>query len=45
MRIVLQTVKETAERLRGLWPAHEPLRALPDHIRKAIASHLEAPLH
>jgi serine/threonine-protein kinase HipA len=40
-RIVLQTARETAERLRDLWPTHEPLRALPDHVRKAMATHLE----
>lgn len=41
-RIVLQTARETAGRLRDLWPTHEPLRTLPEHIRKAMAKHLEA---
>ena len=40
-RIVLQTARETAERVRDLSPTHEPLRALPDHMRKAMATHLE----
>lgn len=40
-RIVLQTVRETAEKLRDLWPTHEPLRTLPEHIRNAMAQHLE----
>ena len=35
-RLVLQTVRETAARIRDLWPRHEPARALPDHIRQAI---------
>jgi hypothetical protein len=41
MRIVRRTARETAERLRGLWPTHEPLWTLPERIRKAIEKHLE----
>ena len=40
VRLVLQTVRETAARVRDLWPAHEPLRALPDPVRMAIGSHM-----
>ena len=40
-RIVLRTVRETAERVRDLWPNHEPARALPDRIRRAIDGHLQ----
>jgi serine/threonine-protein kinase HipA len=42
IRIVLQTVRETAGRLRDLWPTHEPLQALPERIRKAMAIHLQS---
>jgi serine/threonine-protein kinase HipA len=41
-RIVLQTARETAQRLRDLWPTHEPLQTLPEPIREAMANHLEA---
>jgi serine/threonine-protein kinase HipA len=41
-RIVLQTVRETAGRLRDLWPTHEPLQALPERIRKAMATHVQS---
>jgi serine/threonine-protein kinase HipA len=40
-RIVLRTVRETADELRDLWPTHEPIRALPEQIRKAMATHLQ----
>ncbi|MBI2187782.1 MAG: HipA domain-containing protein [Acidobacteria bacterium] len=40
VRLVVQTARQTAERVRDLWPAHEPLRALPDWIREAVAAHL-----
>ena len=40
VRLVTQTVRETAARVRDLWPAHEPIRALPDRIRKAIEAHM-----
>ena len=40
VRLVLQTVQETAATVRDLWPAHEPLRALPDPVRMAIGSHM-----
>lgn len=39
--IVLRAVKETAERVRDLWASHEPLRALPERIRQALATHLQ----
>jgi serine/threonine-protein kinase HipA len=39
--IVLQTVKETAERFRDLWPSHEPLQTLPRPIRDAMEAHLK----
>jgi len=42
MRLVMQTARETAANLRDLWPTHEPLRALPERIRAAIAAHMEA---
>ena len=40
VRVVLQTVQETAARVRDLWPAHEPLRALPERMREAITAHM-----
>jgi serine/threonine-protein kinase HipA len=40
-RLVLQTVRETAEKVRDLWPTHEPLRMMPEHIRKAMEAHLQ----
>jgi serine/threonine-protein kinase HipA len=40
VRLVLQIVRETAAAVRDLWPTHEPLRALPDRIRDAIAAHM-----
>ena len=39
--IVLQTVKETAERFRDLWPSHVPLQTLPRPIRDAMEAHLK----
>ena len=39
VRLVMQTARETAAKVRDLWQTHEPLRALPRHIRKAIAAH------
>jgi serine/threonine-protein kinase HipA len=41
VRLVLQTARETAAKVRDLWPTHEPLRTIPEHIRKAIAAHLQ----
>ena len=41
VRLVLQAARETAAKVRDLWPTHEPLRAIPEHIRKAITVHLE----
>lgn len=40
-RLVMQTAREIAARVRDLWPTHEPLRALPEHIREAIAAHMK----
>ena len=40
VRLVVQTARETAERVRDLWPGHEPLRALPDWIRERITAHM-----
>ncbi len=41
VRVVLQTARDTAEKFRDLWPTHEPLRTMPEHIRKAMAAHLQ----
>jgi serine/threonine-protein kinase HipA len=41
VRLVLQTAQQTAAKVRDLWPTHEPLRALPEHIRNALAEHLK----
>ena len=41
VRLVLQTARETAARVRDLWHTHEPLRMIPERIRKAITAHLE----
>jgi serine/threonine-protein kinase HipA len=41
VRLVLQTARETAAKVRDLWPTHEPLRMIPEHIRKAITAHLD----
>ena len=40
VRLVLQTVRDTAARVRDLWPSHEPARALPKPIRNAIDAHM-----
>ncbi len=40
VRLVLRTARETAEKVRDLWPIHEPLRALPARIREAVAAHM-----
>lgn len=40
--VVLRAVKDTAESVRDLWPSHEPLRALPENIHQAMATHLQA---
>lgn len=42
VRLVLQTARETAAKVRDLWPTHEPLQMIPERIRKAITAHLEA---
>ncbi len=40
VRLVMQTARETAARVRDLWPAHEPIRALPDRMRKSLEAHM-----
>jgi serine/threonine-protein kinase HipA len=40
VRLVVQTARETAERVRDLWGGHEPLRALPAWIRERIETHM-----
>jgi len=42
VRVVLETVRQTAARVRDLWPNHEPLRSLPKPIRRAIDAHMRA---
>ena len=44
VRLVLQTVRETATRVRDLWPTHDAARALPTPIRKAIDTHMRGVL-
>ncbi|MGH9347602.1 MAG: type II toxin-antitoxin system HipA family toxin [Vicinamibacterales bacterium] len=39
-RLVVQAARETAAKVRDLWPAHEPLRALPERIRGTIERHM-----
>ena len=41
VRLVMQTVRETAAGVRDLWPTHEPRRALPKRIREAITAHMK----
>ena len=41
VRLVTQTARETARKVRDLRPTHEPLRALPDRIRDAIKAHMK----
>ena len=41
VRLMLQTARETAARVRDLWPTHEPLRALPERMRQAIGGHMD----
>ena len=40
VRLVMQTVRETAARVRDLWPAHEPIRVLPDRMRRSLEAHM-----
>ena len=40
VRLVLQTARDTAARVRDLWARHEPALALPNPIRKAIDAHM-----
>jgi DNA-directed RNA polymerase specialized sigma24 family protein len=42
VRLVMQTARDTATRVRDLWPTHEPLRALPKRMRDAITRHMRA---
>ena len=42
VRRVVQVAKETAEAVRTLWPAHEPVRALPERLRAAVAAHMDS---
>ena len=37
----MQTARETAAKVRDLWPTHEPLRALPERMCEAIAAHMK----
>ena len=38
----MKTARETAAKVRDLWPTHEPLRALPKRMIAAIAAHMHA---
>jgi serine/threonine-protein kinase HipA len=40
VRLVMQTARQTADKLRDVWPTHEPLRALPERVHRAIAAHM-----
>jgi serine/threonine-protein kinase HipA len=40
VRLVVQTARETAERVRDQWRKHEPLRAVPAWIRERIEAHM-----
>ena len=40
VRVVTETARETVAKVRDLWPTHEPLRAVPERIRKAITAHM-----
>lgn len=40
VRAVLRVVRETADRVRDVWPTHEPLDLLSSGTRAAIASHM-----
>jgi serine/threonine-protein kinase HipA len=39
-RLVTQTARETAAKVRDVWSTHEPVRALPERIREAITKHM-----
>lgn len=41
-RLVVKTATEVAEKVRDLWSKHEPIRLLPDDIRKSIEAHLHS---
>lgn len=40
VRLVKETARETAAKVRDLWPTHEPLGALPERIREAVTAHM-----
>lgn len=40
VRVVTETVRDTAARVRDLWPGHEPARALPDRMHEAVTAHM-----
>lgn len=40
VRLTVKTAQEMAQRVRDLWPAHEPLELLPRKVRKAIEDHM-----
>lgn len=42
VRVVMQTARETAARVRDLWATHDPLRALPERVREAISAHMRS---
>jgi len=42
VRLVVKIAQETAEKVRDLWRAHEPLDALPAKMRTAIAKHMDS---
>lgn len=42
VRLVVQTAREMASKVRDLMPTHKPLHALPKPIREAILAHMRA---
>jgi hypothetical protein len=42
VRFVTQTARDAVARVRDLWPAHDPARALPDRMREAITAHIRS---
>ena len=42
-RLVVQIARETSEKVRDLWPSHEPARAvMRERIRDAVTAHMES---
>jgi len=39
-RLVVRTARETAGKVRDLWPSHDPARALPRRLRDAVTKHM-----